>query len=65
MTVLRKLSNEELADLPENWENAKVDTRKYFQCVMEAWEIEKDAYEANKIDGFLVQEYKGRYYTGR
>jgi hypothetical protein len=58
----RKVSNRELADLPAAWENPKVDTRKYYQCAMAAWEVDKATYENYKHDGGLCQKHKGRYY---
>lgn len=58
----RKLTNEELADLSLEWENPTVDTSKYFQDVMEAWEVDRDAYEGHKGEGGLAQEHAGRYY---
>jgi hypothetical protein len=58
----RKINNRELADLPEAWENPKVDTRHYIQCAMEAWEVDRKTYQDHKRAGGLCQVHKGRYY---
>jgi hypothetical protein len=58
----RKISNQELADLSNEWENPKVDTTKYYHNVIEAWEVSKDAYETYKKLGVLCQEHEGKYY---
>ena len=60
----RKLSNRELADLLAAWENPRVDTAKYFQCAMAAWQVSRGDYEAQKIWGSLCQEIEGKYYVG-
>lgn len=58
----RKISAQELANLLSEWENPTVDTRKYYQCVMYAYEVSKETYEQYKRDGGLCQEYQGKYY---
>ena len=60
---MRQLSNQELADLPEKWENTTVDTSKYIQVPMRAWEVRKEVYQQEKQRGRLCQEYRGRYYV--
>ena len=58
----RRISSRELADLPETWENPTVDTSKYFQSVMCAFEVDRTAYEAYKKKGGLCQCFESRYY---
>jgi hypothetical protein len=58
----RKINNRELADLPEAWENPKVDTRHYIQCALEAWEVDLKTYQDHKRAGGLCQVHEGRYY---
>ena len=58
----RKVSNKELADLPERWENPTVDVSKYVQCAMEAWEVSFHGYEIWKAAGGLCQQHEGKYY---
>lgn len=58
----RRLSNQELADIPSTWENPRVDTRKYYQCVLTAWEVDQETYQIYKAAGGLCQAYKGKYY---
>lgn len=59
----RRISNEELADLPSTWENPTVDTRHYYQCVMVAYEVDEATYQHLKESGALVQTYNGRFYA--
>ena len=59
----RKITNEELADLPESWENATVDVSKYFPCVMRAYEVNEETYTQCKDDGDMCMVYKFRYYV--
>lgn len=61
--MLRRITNEELADLPEKWENPKVDTNKYWQCVLIAWECGKQQYKNHKMRGGLCQRHKNKYYV--
>ena len=58
----RYITNEELADLSDNWENPTVDTRKYYQNVLRAYECNKETYLKHKADGGLCQVHKSRYY---
>jgi hypothetical protein len=58
----RRLDNWELCDLPMNWENPRVDTSKYHQSVMEAWEVDEGLYGLAKEWGDLCQKYDGRYF---
>jgi len=62
--LCRRISDEELADLPSNWENPLVDTNKYYWCAMAAYEIDKEHYERLKAAGDKVLAYKDRYYLG-
>ncbi len=61
---MRKISNKELADLPEQWNNPTVDTTKYYQCCMKAYEVDKEAYDIANRAGCLCQVWKERYYVG-
>jgi hypothetical protein len=58
----RRISNAELADLPESWENPTVDTSKYIQCVVAAYEVDKAVYLKHKRAGGLCQEHSGHFY---
>ncbi len=62
MGKARVLSSAELADLSSNWENPTVDTDKYYQCVMKAWETDESTYERHKGEGGLCQIQDGRFY---
>lgn len=67
--IPRRLTNEELADLPSIWENSLVDVRNYYTSVMLAWEIDEETYRAAKADGLLVQAWRNgrepvRFYMG-
>lgn len=64
MKFARQISNKELADLPEAWENSLIDTSRYHESVMEAYEVDADTYETVKAEGFLCQIHDGRYYCG-
>lgn len=59
----RRISNAELCDLSEDWHNATVDTSKYYQCVLMAWEVTKELCDELRRDGVLWQEVDGRYYV--
>jgi len=61
---IRRLTAKELADLSTNWGNARVDTTKYYQCALQAWEVSKEIYEKGIKAGLLYQEADGRYYLG-
>lgn len=58
----RKISNEELADLSQDWENPTVDTSAYYQSALAAWEVDRETYQQHKASGGLCQVYKGKYY---
>jgi hypothetical protein len=59
----RLLNNQELADLSDNWENARVDTRRYYQNVLRAYEVDETTFIQCKADGDICQAYKFRYYV--
>ena len=61
---IRQITARELCDLSENWENSKVDTNKYYQSVLAAWEVDEDTYRKLKAAGNLCQESEGRFYIG-
>jgi len=52
----RRITNEELANLSEAWEHPTVDTSKYYQSVLVAYEIDQETYLASKRAGHLVQK---------
>ena len=58
----RELSNKELADLPETWQNSKVDTSKYYESVMKAWEVDRPTFYRFKAEGRLCMVNAGKYY---
>ena len=60
--LARKISNQELADLSDEWENPTVDTTKYYQSVLAAFEVDRELYEQHKRDGGLCQQHEGRHY---
>lgn len=60
--MIRQITPRELADLSERWNNSKIDDRKYYQCVLEAWEVDEDTYQKCKADGVLCQKQDDRYY---
>jgi len=62
--TLRKVTDRELADLSDEWENPKVDTRVYYQTCVNVWEVDRDAYESHKNDGVLCQIHNNRFYVG-
>lgn len=57
-----ELSAEELADISDEWENPTVDTRKYYQSVMQAWEVIPIIYHKYKQAGGLCQQHNGKFY---
>lgn len=61
--MIRKISNKELCDLSEDWENSKVDRSKYYDNVVEAYEVDKEVFDGLKNDGVLCQEQDGKYYV--
>lgn len=60
-TFLRVISNEELADLTDEWENATVDTSIYHQTVLKACECDTNTY--HKWNG-PKQIFDNRFYIG-
>lgn len=60
--MIRKISAKELFDLSEDWENSKIDRRKYYESVADAFEVDKELYDELKNDGALCQVCDGRYY---
>lgn len=63
-TLPRKLTNEELADIPARWDNSGIDTSKYIPSVMEAYEVDKETYEQAKREGVMTEEWRGKFYIG-
>lgn len=61
--MARKISNTELADLSNNWENPTVDTDKYYQNVIYAFEVSQTEYEELKRKGQLCQVHNNRFYV--
>ena len=61
---MREISNEELFNLSGDWENATVDTTKYYSNVMSAVEVSELEYKAFKRKGALVQEHNKKYFVG-
>lgn len=60
----RKISAEELFNLSEDWENAKVDTSKYYCSVLEAYEVDEEILDIAKAEGALWQVQDGINYVG-
>jgi len=60
---MRKITNQELADLSDEWENPQVDTRFYHQQALRAWEVTQEEYERHKREGGLCQQQDGRFYV--
>lgn len=60
----RKISAEELFNLSEDWENAKVDTSKYYCSVLEAYEVDEGILDIAKAEGALWQVQDGINYVG-
>ena len=58
----RKISNKELADLPEAWENSLIDTSKYIQTACEVWEVDAGTYAKHRAGGGLCQVFEGKYF---
>lgn len=54
----RHLSNREMADLPQSWENALVDTSRYFVSATLIFEIDEWLYDLWDNLGYLVQTVK-------
>ena len=62
-TFSRKITNQELADLSDNWENPTVDINKYYQNVLYAYEVDEESYNHHKSNGVLCQKYKNKFYV--
>lgn len=61
-TMIRQLSNEEMADLPNmGWNNAKVDVNTYFVSFDEAFEVDEHSYNIFKDAGYLCQIVNGKF----
>ena len=60
----RRISNEELFNLGEDWNNAKVDTSKYYCSVLEAYEVDNDVLDIAKAEGALWQIHDDKIYVG-
>jgi hypothetical protein len=60
----RKITSQELCDLPQSWNNPTVDTSLYYQSCTQAWEVDKEKYDEINAKGFLCQIVDGRYYVG-
>jgi len=58
----RKITNQELADLPEAWQNANIDTADYIPSALEAWEVDRKTYDQAKANGLLCLEHDNRFY---
>jgi len=63
MKTVRLLNDLELAELSCEWENAKVDTSRYFQNVSRCFEVDQDAYAKYKNDGVICQVFDNRFYV--
>ena len=62
--MIRRITSKELCDLPETWENSRIDTTKYHESVTAAYEVDSDTYQELKKAGDLCQEYEGVFYVG-
>ncbi len=62
VSIGREITAEELADLPEDWNNPTVDTTKYYQCALRAWEVTRQVYDVYTEGGGLSQERNGKFY---
>ena len=64
------LTPTEQADLPSDWkrgnrpgwENAKVDTSRYYPSIWQVYATDRATYEQHKAAGGLCMVYKDRYY---
>ena len=57
----RLISAQELADLSDEWQNATVDTSKYYMTVLSAYECDSETF--HKWNG-PKQIHEGRFYIG-
>lgn len=69
----RRITNQELADLSDEWLNSTVDTRRYYQTCLTVFEVDEETFEELKKDGVCCQVVKpnrknknpvDRYYVG-
>jgi hypothetical protein len=52
----RRLTNEELADLPlDHWNNTKIDESKYYISFLKAWEVDEETYKQARSSGVLCR----------
>ena len=58
----RRISRKELADLSDDWQNPTVDTTKYYNCVMEAYEVNEATCKEHGSEGGLWQKHNNRFY---
>lgn len=69
ITAIRKLNNQEMADLPDDgseWYNFTEDPKMYYVSFAEAWEVSKRDYELVRDNGrMLCIEYKGKFYVAK
>jgi hypothetical protein len=62
MSMTRKLTNAEMADLPvDGWKNPKVDTRHYYVTFWKAYEVDQATYHQAIADGIVGQVVNGRF----
>jgi hypothetical protein len=52
---VRRITNLELADLPEQWLNSTVDLRHYIQVCLTVYEVNKEIFELAKREGVCCQ----------
>lgn len=55
MGYARKITDQELANLSNEWINPTVDTKKYYQNVLRAFEVDAETFESYRKDGGLCQ----------
>ena len=69
----RKLSNEEMFNLPDDWkrpehperggwENPQVSTKDYYPSIIEIWEVSQIDYHRWKDAGELCLKYYNKFY---
>jgi hypothetical protein len=52
----RRLTSEELADLPlDHWNNVKVDESEYIVSFLKAWEVDEETYKQARSSGVLCR----------
>lgn len=60
----RRLSDEELADLTGSWKNSTVDTSKYIQPILKAWEVDFTTFQYFMNIGGLCLETGEKFFIG-